>query len=104
MEKAVNAKEKEVLLEITQDVYPPRYRNSGLCKVYMRFDILGEEALREHLKEGCVYVFQISDVILTDNVTLTLKLQNWKHNLIRLTKEPIRMKNPLDIYKGMQVT
>lgn len=56
------------------------------------------------MKEGCVYLLQITDAVLTDNVTLTLKMHNWRHNFLRLTSEPIRMRTSTDIYKSMQLT
>jgi hypothetical protein len=42
-EKSVNAKEKEVILDIVQDIYPCEFTSLGLCRIYVRFDILDQE-------------------------------------------------------------
>jgi hypothetical protein len=40
LSKAVNAKEKEAVLDIIQDVYPNGYKQVGICRIYVRYDIL----------------------------------------------------------------
>lgn len=42
MKKAVNAKEKEVALDIIQDTFHRNFKSIGVCRIYVRFDILDE--------------------------------------------------------------
>lgn len=42
MKKAVNAKEKEVALDIIQDSFHRNFKSIGACRIYVRFDILDE--------------------------------------------------------------
>lgn len=64
-----------------------------MCRIYVRFDILDEEELIKHLKEGCVYLFLVGEILLSDNVVLNLKLNYWRKNFIRITDSPLKVKN-----------
>lgn len=63
----------------------------GLCRIYLRFDILDEKDICNYLKQGCVYLFLITEIILSDTVMLKLKTNNWRKNFIKITQNPIKM-------------
>ena len=85
----VNAKEKEMLLEIGQDVFPKMYVSVGVCRLFLRFDIMDEQEVLKFLQEGTVYVFVAGEVTISDNFQLLFKVVKWRTNIKRIVDSPI---------------
>lgn len=79
-------------VEIIQDVYPFRNKSVGICRVFVRFDIIDSDEMDKHLQIGCVYVLCIKDIVVNDSININYKLNHWKKNFIKITNNPIKLK------------
>lgn len=59
--------------------------------------------MEEHMQEGCIYVFQVNEVDLNKNLQLNFKLNHWKNNMLRVTREPLPPLNLEEKYKSMKI-
>ena len=60
----INQKQKEVQLTIIQDVCAQEYTTVGICKIYVRFDKIDEDAILSYIEQGSVFIFKISQIFV----------------------------------------
>jgi hypothetical protein len=100
--KAVNAKEKEIVLEVLQDVFRADFVSVGVCRICLRFDQADEREVMATVKRGCCYVFLISDTVLTDNMALLFRLNQWRRSIIRIFSDPLPLPSLEDKFREMR--